>query len=256
MTPPTQGRMPLWRQIYQCLSDEIDEGLYPPGAKLPTEAELSQRFDVNRHTVRRALEALREDGRIHVRRGSGAYVMQGRFEYPIAPRTRLSTNLAAQGIAANREWLRMEEVSADRRDARMLGIAEGDPVLVSECLGQADGVPISYARSVFPLARLPGMAGALAEAKSITRALARVGVEDYERIWTRLTAERPGALIARHLKMNEINPVLLSESLNASPDGTLVEYGQTWFCSERVQLVIDPRDFAQPAVASRKKECA
>ena len=48
----------LWRQILGCIRGEIESGAYPPGARLPTEAELSARFGVNRHTVRRALEEL------------------------------------------------------------------------------------------------------------------------------------------------------------------------------------------------------
>jgi GntR family phosphonate transport system transcriptional regulator len=236
---------PLWRQIHETLSEEIDSGLYPPGTKLPTEAEMSQRFGVNRHTVRRALEGLREEGRIHVRRGSGAYVMQGRFDYPIGPRTRLTQNLAARGLTANRRWLRIEEVPADLRDSRALGLEQGDPVLVIEVIGQADDVPISYARSAFPLAVLPGIEAAVRDARSITGALARCGVPDYRRLWTRLTAERPGALLSRHLRIPETHPVLLAESLNVDTAGRAIEYGRTWFCSDRVQLVVDSASFGR-----------
>lgn len=237
--------MPLWQRILTTLSDEIDGGLYPPGAKLPTEAELSQRFGVNRHTVRRALEGLREDGRIHVRRGSGAFVTQGRFDYEIGPRTRMSQNIADRGRRADREWLRIEEVCADRRSAEALDIAPGERVLVAEMIGTADGVPISYTVSTFALSRLPGFEGALRAHRSITRALAAVGVSDYRRRWTRLIAERPGAMIARHLQMPEIHPVLQSDALDVTLDDRPIEYGRTWFCSDRVQLVVDRSSFLE-----------
>ena len=245
---------PLWRQIRDTLGGEIDAGLYPPGAKLPTEAELAARFGVNRHTVRRALEDLREEGRIHVRRGSGAYVMQGRLDYPIGPRTRLSQNLAERGRRAARQWLRIERVPAEPRSARPLGIEPGEPVLVVEVVGHADDVPISYARSDFPLARLPGLEEAVREVRSITGALAAVGVADYERLWTRLTAEPSGAMIARHPRMPETHPVLLAESLNADTDGRAIEYGRTWFCSDRVQLVVDRASFASRAEARKEAD--
>ena len=255
VTQPRQAdrALPLWRQIHETLSDEIDAGLYPPGAKLPTEAELASRFGVNRHTARRALEGLREAGRIHVRRGSGAYVTQGRFDYPIGPRTRLTRNLAESGRVANRRWLRIEELRADLRDAAALGLEPGDPVVIAEVIGEADGVPISYARSAFPSARLPGIALALGEARSITGALARVGVTDYERAWTRLTAERPGAMLARHMQMPETHPVLLAEALNIDPAGRAIEYGRTWFCSDRVQLVVDRSSFEGPGGAREQE---
>ena len=46
----------LWRQIAGQIESEIASGACKQGARLPTEAELSARFGVNRHTVRRALE--------------------------------------------------------------------------------------------------------------------------------------------------------------------------------------------------------
>jgi len=246
----------LWQRIHETIGAEIDAGQYPPGAKLPTEAELSKRFGVNRHTVRRALEALREENRIHVRRGAGAFVTQGRFDYPIGVRTRMSRNLTERGFAAERKMLRLETVGADPRDADLLEIEQGAPVLIAEAVSTADGVPILYSRSLFPVERLPGIAEALGEDSSITRALAKAGVPDYTRAWTRLTAERAGALIARHLQSTETNPVLHAEGLNVDPEGRPCELGRAWFCSDRVQLVVDKDSFAASAPAGRREMTA
>lgn len=233
----------LWERIYATLLEEISSGRYPAGAKLPTEAKLSQRFGVNRHTVRRALEALREEGRIHVRRGSGAFVTQGRFDYQLGPRPRMSRNLTDLGLTPERRVLRLEEVTADQHEARALALEPGAPVIVYESIAEADGVPILYGRTTFPCALLPGLRAALAKEVSITRALAAVGVPDYVRLWTRMIAERPGAMLARHLQMPETHPVLHAESLNTDPLGRPVEYGNTWFCSDRVQLIVDRTTF-------------
>ena len=43
--------------------------------------------------------------------------------------------------------------------------------------------------------------------------------------------------------MPETSPVLRSESLDADAGGRPVEYGISWFCSERVQLVVDRSSF-------------
>ena len=65
-------RSAIWKSIAGTLSAEIAGGHYRPGDKLPTEAALSARFAVNRHTVRHALAALAAEGTVHARRGSGA----------------------------------------------------------------------------------------------------------------------------------------------------------------------------------------
>lgn len=249
VTPsPKRPRQSLWKRILDALSDEIDDGTYPAGAKLPTEAELASRFSVNRHTVRRALKGLTDDGRIHVRRGSGAFVTQGRFDYEIGPRTQMTRNLESIGISASRRWLRVEQVAAPIRVAEVLEIDPSAPIVVGESVGLANGVPITYAHSSYPLERLPGIVEALTEESSVTAAFQRIGIPDYERLWTRLRAERPGQVLARHLQMPEAHPVLLSECVNRAPDGRLIEYGRTWFCSDRVQLVIDPTRFSEEAI--------
>ncbi|MEM1384446.1 MAG: phosphonate metabolism transcriptional regulator PhnF [Pseudomonadota bacterium] len=243
MSDATSRPGTLWRRIHDTLSHEIDDGRYPAGAKLPTEAALAERFSVNRHTVRRALEALREAGRIHVRRGAGAFVTQGRFDYAIGPRTRFSANLAELGAAPNRRIIRLETLPADQQEAERLGLAKAAPVIVAENIAEADGVPVIYSRNTYPADRLPGLYGALREVNGITKALAKIGVTDYQRLWTRIVAERPGAMIARHLKMPENHPVLRTESLNADPHGRAVEYAKAWFCSDRIALVVDKSSF-------------
>ena len=48
------------------------------GYKLPTEQELTLRFQISRQTVRHALRLLEEEGTIQRRQGSGSYAT-GRF---------------------------------------------------------------------------------------------------------------------------------------------------------------------------------
>ena len=50
--------MPLYIQISHILSRSIDEGLYKPGEKLPSEKELVERFGISRITATAALDEL------------------------------------------------------------------------------------------------------------------------------------------------------------------------------------------------------
>jgi DNA-binding transcriptional regulator YhcF (GntR family) len=73
---------PLWAAIARSLREDIAEGRYAPGDKLPTEAVLSERHGVNRHTVRHALAALVDEGLVRTRRGAGAFVAGRPADYP------------------------------------------------------------------------------------------------------------------------------------------------------------------------------
>ena len=50
----------VWRQIEQILTAEIAASGFGEEGRLPSEGELAKRFDVNRHTVRRAMLGLAE----------------------------------------------------------------------------------------------------------------------------------------------------------------------------------------------------
>ena len=64
---------PKHRVLSRELAAEVNAGKYPPGSRLPSEAQLVRRFNVSRPTVIRALRDLQEQGLIERRAGSGTY---------------------------------------------------------------------------------------------------------------------------------------------------------------------------------------
>jgi DNA-binding FadR family transcriptional regulator len=72
MTVLKTGR--LYAQVARQISEDITAGRVAVGARLPSERELSERFEVSRPTVREALIALEVDGLVEIRMGSGVYV--------------------------------------------------------------------------------------------------------------------------------------------------------------------------------------
>lgn len=234
------SRTALWTSIAETLTAEIGSGHYAPGDKLPSEAELSARFGVNRHTVRRALAALAEAGLVHARRGAGVFVAGRPVDYALGRRTRYHQNLAASGRSATRELLLLDTRQADAREAEALDLTEGAQVHVYEGISLADGVPLAVFRSVFPAGRFPGLIPLLRQTQSVTQALAAEGLADYTRAETRLTAKRATATQALHLRIREGDPILRSVAINVDAAGQPVEYGHTWFAGDRVTLTVAP----------------
>src|SRR3954454_3969095 len=62
---------PKHRQISRQLLTEIAAGKYAPSGRLPSEAQLVERFKVSRPTVGRALRDLQDQGLIERRGGCG-----------------------------------------------------------------------------------------------------------------------------------------------------------------------------------------
>ncbi len=235
----TSANTPIWKAIADALRSDLAEGRYAPGDKLPTEAALAERFGVNRHTVRHGISALVEEGLIRTRRGSGAFVAATPTDYAIGRRVRFHENLIAAGRRPEKRVLQIETRAATVGEAQALRIAPAEAICAYHGLSLADGQPIAVVESVFPAARLTDVAKALSAHTSITEALKTVGVTDYTRASTRLTAVRASATQALHLQVAEGDPLLKSTSVNVDDTGQPVEYGRTWFAGDRVTLTLD-----------------
>lgn len=230
----------MWRQIAGEIERDVSAGTYRPGERLPTEFVFAERFGVNRHTVRRAIAHLVEKGLLHVEQGRGTFVHEHIVDYAVGKRTRFSEIVAGQRRAPGGVLVLAELRKAGAACAKALGVDRNAHVFVLRTLGEADGRPISLGDHMFRPADVPGLAEAYARHGSITKALADIGIPDYARRTTRVTARLPTRDEAGLLQQPPNRPVLVSESLNVTLDGKPLEYGVTLFAGDRVQLVFEP----------------
>ena len=228
----------LWRQIAAAIEGAITAGRHAPGARLPTEAELSAQYGVNRHTLRRAMESLESRGLVRVEQGRGSFVAEDVLDYPLGPRTRFSEIIQRQGREPAGRLVRLAEVAAEARIAELLGLRKGARVVLAERLAMADGRPVALGAHHFPAARFGRIAALLRADPSITRALAACGVPDYRRQVTRIAARMPTADEAAMLAQSRARPVLVSEAVNVDAEGRPVDATVTRYAAGRAQLVV------------------
>jgi GntR family phosphonate transport system transcriptional regulator len=240
MSLPRRSGVALWRQVQMNLEQQLADGVLQPGDQLPTEARLSSHFGVNRHTVRRALSGMEERGLIRVEQGRGTFVQEPVVPYHVSVRTRFTDNLAGQNRVPARTVLEVETVEAEAAAAAALEVAAETALIRVVLVGDSDGRRISHSEHLFPAGRFPGLDRALAAEASVTRALAKLGVPDYKRKWTRVTARMPSGREADLLQQPRSRPILLAESVNVDPDGRPIEFGLTRFNSDWVQIVFEP----------------
>jgi GntR family phosphonate transport system transcriptional regulator len=240
-----QDGVSLWRQISESLIEDIRSGVLKDGAQLPADVAIAERFGVNRHTVRRAVSHLQNEGILRIERGRGTFVVSNVLEYRLGESTRFTANLLQNHRAPSRSVLSLQELSATAAVAQALDIEVEDPCLLLTVLGEADGAPLSLGQNYFPVLRLRGLAEALKEQSasrpqqiSITHALRAVGVDSYRRKRTRLAARLPTTEEARILRMARTQPIVETESIDVGDDGSPVTYAKTCFRADRLQFVV------------------
>jgi len=227
-----------WRQIADTLADEIRDRRYLGTGKLPGESDLSQRFAVNRHTVRQAVAALQEQGLLRVEAGRGAFISHEWLDYALSSRTRFSENLMRQGFLPSKQLLTACELLAPERVAAELRLSKPAKVLMVETLDEANGEPVGLATAYYPVPRFAGLGDMLLQGSSTTEILRHFGVQDYVRSESRITTQIPGEATSRLLKQAPNRPVLCVECLDADMNGQPIKFGETLFSGDRVQLLV------------------
>jgi GntR family transcriptional regulator len=68
------AQQPLYQQIAEGLSKQIEDGTLAQGSQLPTQMELQERYDASRNQIRDAIKRLSSQGLIETRPGRGTFV--------------------------------------------------------------------------------------------------------------------------------------------------------------------------------------
>jgi GntR family phosphonate transport system transcriptional regulator len=249
----TQSRSPsgyaAWRLIAEELRREIVGGTRPAGGKLPSEGELAERFGVHRNTVRQAMAALATEHLVVSRRGSGTYVAEHTvLVHRIGARTRFSDSLGSRGDAARMLLASAVEPEPPAEVVERLALGDG-PGLRLETATRVDDLPISRGTHWFAADRVPDLAERLRVAGSITAALRAVGIDDYVRAATTVSARHATAAEAADLSLAAGSVVLVTRSLDTLIDGTPLQLGITRFVAARVELDVGHPDLELDAPA-------
>ena len=122
------------------LRDRVAQGEFAAGRLLPSESELSAAYDASRVTVRKALEALREEGLVDARQGFGWFVAADPLRQSLGRLGTIEAQLASSGLSPERRVLDFEFVPAPRWVAAELGKGT---VLRVRRLNLADGEPFA-----------------------------------------------------------------------------------------------------------------
>ncbi|WP_209903617.1 MULTISPECIES: phosphonate metabolism transcriptional regulator PhnF [unclassified Rhizobium] len=235
-----QSGVALWRQIADRIRTAIANGDYDATGKVPPEISLAAEFGVNRHTVRSALAALAQEGIVRAVQGRGTLIeRKERLNFPISRRTRFSEGIGDQAKEKEGLLLAASEEPATPDLASRLQLAVGAAVIRLETLRKADRRPVSRATAWFPADRFSGIAEAYRESGSITAAFAAIGLTDYLRVSTEVTAVHADSGDLADLELSPGAIMLVTRALNADPDGVPVQYAISRFPADMVQFTIE-----------------
>jgi GntR family transcriptional regulator len=152
--------IPFYYQIVQVLRDVIrDAGAIPGGEEIPfpSEAELCENFQVNRGTIRHALDMLEREGLIYREKGRGTFLRTRRVEVDLANLCSTTEDLRARGWEPGTRVLDISRVQPSLHIQNALRLPDGDTAWLIYRLRLANGEPISLQRSYIPSTLAPDL---------------------------------------------------------------------------------------------------
>ena len=146
----TGNKLPKYAIIREWLTEQILEGAFLPGHRLPTENELGDRFGVSRVTVRHALGEMRRAGMIESRQGQGYFVRKFRADLDLRRLQGLQESLNATGAKSSARLLDRETIVAHGDVRKQLGLSTGSQILRVRRIRLINAAPVCHEARHFP----------------------------------------------------------------------------------------------------------
>lgn len=142
---------PLYVQLMEELETSIRNGVYKPGDKIMTEAEMAREYGVSLITVRKAVGSLMEKGLLVRKQGKGTFVTKPKYSRNMKKLQSFTEMCEQMGVKPGAQVLENRLIMADKKVADRLGIEPGSNVVYISRLRLADGEPVQVEKSYFPL---------------------------------------------------------------------------------------------------------
>jgi GntR family transcriptional regulator len=139
------------RDILEALITELE-----PGAPLPSERSLADRYGIARMTVRSELDRLASEGLVYRVQGSGTFVGEPRVAQAMELSS-FSEDMRARGMTPGSEVLAQAVVPAGELVAGRLGLAPGAAVVCLHRVRTADEEPMAVEQAFLPAERFAGL---------------------------------------------------------------------------------------------------
>lgn len=221
---------PVYLQIAATLKTELVQ--YAAGDMLPGELPLAKRFGVNRHTARRALEVLAQEGYVVRVQGKGTQILEAPLRYPMVEHSAYSDWFDATGHRTKARLLGVIKRSAEQIEAQHLELEQGSEVLEYRTLRLIQGSSISLIRHVFSLEQAELLAGY--KQGSMRRYLRSQG-QILTRAFSLIGARMPTAQERSRLLIPENRPVLTVQTLSKNQEGKAFELAWSVSRADRFQ---------------------
>ncbi|MGM0125029.1 GntR family transcriptional regulator [Enterococcus sp. AZ194] len=232
------GSLPVYIQIHDQLKEEIENGLWKIGDRLPSERELSVKFGVSRMTLRQAIQTLSDEGILERKIGSGTYVAREKVQEKMTGTTSFTEIMESQNRVPSSKTVSYFVTSPSSSEMDKLKLSKTDSILRMERIRYADGVPICFEVASIPSKLVEEFTKAEITG-SFYRTLETKGKKKVGRANQTVSAMLASERIAEYLEIKRGDSILRLRQVSYFEDGTPFEYVRTQYVGNRFEFYLE-----------------
>jgi GntR family transcriptional regulator len=212
-------------------------GALPPGARVPSEDSLVERYGVSRTTIRTSIQSLVARGLVEIRRGKGTFVTQPVITQELTELTGFGEDMQALGRDPSAAVLDRRIVAASETVARQLSLQRGTAVARIQRVRLADGVPLSFDETYLPQDLGEKIMADDLENQPIFSLLEHKYSTPLRDAEYRLAAVASHGTVAKALGIIPGRPIFLIERTTYSDNHRPVDYERLYYRGDHIRFV-------------------
>jgi GntR family transcriptional regulator len=231
---------PLYKEVKNRLTRGLAAGDWKPGAAIPSEAKLAERFNVSIGTVRKAIDELVAERILLRHQGRGTFVATHTEDRTLFYFFHIVGKDGSRELPLL-ELLSFKRARANAAEEDKLGLSRGAPVFRIQNVLHLAGKPVIFDEITVSAERFPDLTEDIFRGREGTiygLYQARYGVS-VVRISERLSAARASARAAALLDMAAGEPALVIKRVAYTYDDTPMEYRVSWVDTEKHEYLSD-----------------
>lgn len=229
---------PVYIQIHNQIKQDVENGKWQVGQRIPAERELAELFKVSRMTLRQAIQTLVDDGILERHVGSGTFVANRKVQEKMSGVTSFTELMKAAGKTPSSKTISYHITTPSQSEIERLQLSKDTKVLRMERVRYGSGIPICFEVTAVPADLIADFSKEEVTSSFYKTLAEKAGLNPGRAIQT-VSAMSASEKIAEYLNVRRGEALLRLRQISYLQNGRPFEYTHTQYVGSRFEFVLE-----------------
>lgn len=229
---------PVYIQIHNQIKQDVENGKWRVGQRIPAERELAEQFEVSRMTLRQAIQTLVDDGILERHVGSGTFVANRKVQEKMSGVTSFTDLMLSAGKTPSSKTISYHVTTPSQSEIERLQLKKDQKVLRMERIRYGSDMPICYEVTAVPADLIEDFSKEEVTSSLYKTLEVKAGLYPGRAIQT-VSAMSASEKIAEYLEIRRGEALLRLRQISYLQDGRPFEYTHTQYVGDRFEFVLE-----------------